>query len=208
MKRKFRLSLVLPAVLVSITATLNIWANQVDWMFFADSFRAPGRFVRLDGFIVYGRLIWRGVNAPTYPLCMYGLSGTPWTLGLGLGGLMYLVAVGVLWYLVGQSWDRRRGIETFCHRDSPALKRTITIVLLIWGAFLLAFTIFSMFRSVYLFPNATLYSNLSFLIQNRPYVPCTVILFLAWSMILIIVNGITLTRDILEKSSRRTSGAE
>jgi hypothetical protein len=198
--RKLRLSIVLPAVQVSVTAILNVWANRVDWIFFGETNRAPGRFVRVDLLIVYARLIWRGVNAPTYPFCILSGNPTYWTLGFGSGGLLYLVAVAFLWYRVGRFFDRHRGLEVAPVRRITPLRRTVTLLLVIWGVLLLAFSILMIHQSLALFPDATRLANLRFLLQYRPYEPCALFLFLIWSVTLIAIHGTSLARSSRSES--------
>jgi hypothetical protein len=91
---------------VAITAVLTLWADRVDWLL-VDSKRIPGPFVHV---VLKLRLIWRGVNAPTCPLCLAGSSNHS-ILGFSAGELLYLAAVASLWYLVGRFLDRRRGLR-------------------------------------------------------------------------------------------------
>jgi hypothetical protein len=190
-RRKLRLSIVLPVTQVAITAILTFWANRVDWMVFGgDSNRVPGRFARVDLVIIDLRLFWRGVNAPTFPLCMFHGNPTSWTLGLGAGGLLNLLAVGLLWYWVGRFFDRRRGLVPN-ERQTTARKRVISVLLMAWGIFLLGISILEVRHSLLLF-DASLSANLSFLLHFRPYVLWSEALFLLWSLILIIFHGTAL----------------
>ena len=81
-------------------------------------------------FAIEARLIWRDVNAPTYPLCL--ASGEK-ILGLAL----YLVAVAVLWYLVGRLIDRRRRSEAPDGQGNKTSKTIFCLLMMSWGLFLL-----------------------------------------------------------------------
>ena len=87
MPRKLKFSILLSIVQVIITAVLTLWADRVDWMLLALSNRAPGPYVHVHLFVIEARLIWRGVNAPTFPL----------SRAFGVGEILYLAAVAVLW---------------------------------------------------------------------------------------------------------------
>jgi hypothetical protein len=183
MEHKVRLSIVLPVVQVLVTATLTVWANSVDWIVFGESNRIPDpRFVRLNTMIVYLRLIWRGVNAPAFPFSIVSAYQS-----VSLGNLLYLIAVGTLWYGVGKSIDRQRGL-------GPAVEATrqtkfTWAALTIWGFLLLGFFVLDLYDSLHLLPEATKQFNFFFVLRNRPWVVPTQMLFLLWSLILIVVPG-------------------
>jgi hypothetical protein len=201
-RRKLRLSIVLPVTQVAITAILTFWANRVDWMVFGgDGNRVPGRFARVDLVIIDLRLFWRGVNAPTFPLCMFHGNPTSWTLGLGAGGLLNLLAVALLWYLVGRFFDRRRGLDVPNEWQTTARKRAISVLLTAWGIFLLGISILGVRDSLHLF-DASRLVNLSFLLHFRPYVLWNEALFLLWSLILITFHGTALA------GTMRSGGAQ
>lgn len=83
------------------------------------------------------RLIWRGVNGPTCPLCSAGLSNHL-VLGFSGGELLYLTAVALLWYLVGRSWDRRRGLQPLMGYRSQTWETVFALLTMAWGIVLLA----------------------------------------------------------------------
>jgi hypothetical protein len=200
-RRKLRFSIVLPVTQVAITAILTFWANRVDWMVFGgDSNRVPGRFARVDLIVSYLRLFWRGVNAPTFPLCLFRGNPTSW-MGLGAGGLLYLPAVALLWWFVGRFFDRRRGLGGPEERGTTARKRVISVLLLAWGMFLLAISILGIRDSLRFFPGASHLADIRFLIHFRPYVPWNAASFLLWSLILIISHGTTLA-GTMRRASR------
>jgi hypothetical protein len=196
MQRKLKLSLVLLMIQVSITAILNVWANRVDWMLLGGYGRhAPVHFVYLDFFIIYARLIWGGVNAPAFPFSLLSGNDTWWTGAFGVRGVIYLMEVALLWYLVGRFFDRRRGLELSQHSEITPPKRTVAVLLVIWGVLLLAFSILMIHDSLSLFPNATTLENLLFLFRARLYQLCTLCLFVAWSVVLIVIHGAALVRN-------------
>jgi hypothetical protein len=193
MDRKVRLSTLLPIVQVSITAVLTAWANRVDWMYFGDTNRLPARrFLRLNRLVTLTRLLWRGVNAPTYPLCLTSEAPSPGTLGLGVGGILYLVAVGVLWYRVGKFIDDRRG---FINAPlSPRRTRVMDAIVLIWGVFLLGISILDTYRSLHLLPSSSSFFGVWFLLRYRPWVLPVDALFLMWSLALVVIQRAVLAR--------------
>jgi hypothetical protein len=177
-RRKPNLALILPIVQVAITAVLGVWANRVDWILIANTSRAPGRFVHLDLIIIEARLIWRGINAPTFPLCLAGSSNRQ-ILGIGVGEILYLAAVAVLWYWVGSFFDRRRGLEVPT-RQGIKMPRTVCYFLMMaWGIFLL----FMSLRIV----RAEVFFARSYFFRIDAFVVAA--LFLAWSLILLILAG-------------------
>ena len=195
-RRRLRLSIALPVAQVAITAVLTFWANRVDWIVFGESNRVPGRFARLDLVVIYARLLWRGVNAPTFPLCMMRGHPTRWTLGFGAGELLNLSAVAFLWYSVGRFFDRRRDLDVPNERQTKGRKRVISILLLAWGMFLLGVSLLGVRDSLRLFPGASPLATLSFLLHFRPYVLWDEALFLLWSLILIVFHGTALARTM------------
>jgi hypothetical protein len=195
MQRKLKLSLVLPVVQVSITAILNIWANRVDWMRFGGYGRhVPIHFVHLDFFVINARLVWRGVNAPTFPFSALSGRADFWNWAFGMYGLIYLGAVAFLWYLVGRFFDRRRGVAAPSGREIPEPNRIFTVLLMIWGVLLLAFSVLEIYVFLPSFPNATILRNLPYLLWDRHYELSTWLMFLAWSVILIVIHAKSLMR--------------
>jgi hypothetical protein len=201
MQRKLKLSLVLPIVQVSITAILNFWANRVDWMRFG-GYRGhpPIHFVNLDFFIINARLVWRGVNAPTFPFSALSGRADFWNWAFGIYGLIYLGAVAFLWYLVGRFFDRRRGVASSSDCEISAPNRIVTVLLMVWGVFLLAFSVLEIYAFLPSFPNTTLLWNLPSLLLERHYELLTWLMFLAWSVTLIVIHARSLVRGKRSRS--------
>jgi hypothetical protein len=133
--RKLRLSLLLPIVQSVITAVLTIWADRVDWLLLGGGTRFPPPFVRLHLLVIDLRRIWRGINSPTFPLNLSGLSEFR-ILGLGVGEILYLAAVVLLWYWVGRFFDRRRGLEIAPVQTAQWRKAVLAVLTLGGGVFL------------------------------------------------------------------------
>ena len=185
--RKPKLALVLPIVQVGITAILTQWADRVSWILLSNSSRAPGRLVHLHLFMIELRVIWRGVNAPAFPvgwlaelLPMYRI------LGFGVDDLFYLAGVFVLWYLVGRRLDRCR-IET-----PPADPRT-TSGKIPFHLLIMALGMCLLFLSLLEFHREISFAR-DYFIRFYDLAVCT--LFLLWSLILLIFSGVSLTRGI------------
>jgi hypothetical protein len=194
---KPRLSLVLPVVQVAITAVLTIWADRVDWLLLDNSRRMPPPFVRVHLFVIDFRRIWRGVNGPTFPLNMSGLSEFR-LLGLGFGEILYLVAVALLWYLVGRFLDRRKRLGIPTVQTSERRKAVFAILTLSWGIFLF-------FTSILLILDAF---PVTFAF-GRIVRPTTLIIYglqLFWSLILIAFAARKLTPSIRRKFARTGEG--
>jgi len=175
---------------VAITALLTAWADRVDWMLIDSSRRVPGRFVYLHHRVIDARLIWRGVNAPTFPLCLAELTGFQ-ILGFGVGEILYLAAVAVLWYLVGRFIERREGLEVPMSQGTRALKIVSYFLLMAWGLFLLFGSLWAI-RAELNFARAYFFRINIF----------TAALFMAWSLILLIFAGRRLTRGIRRKPDK------
>jgi hypothetical protein len=137
----------------------------------------PGGFLYLHLRVIDARLIWRGVNAPTFPLCLAGLTGFQ-VLGFGVGEILYLAAVAILWYLVGRFIDRRAGLEVPTSRGIKALKIVSYFLLMAWGLFLL-------FGSLWAIRAELTFDRAHFFRINI----LTEALFMAWSLILLIFAG-------------------
>ena len=146
MPQKLRLALVLPVTQVIITAILTLWADRVTWLLIANSTRVPGPYVRVHLLAISLRLIWRGVNGPTCPICVAG-SANYLILGFSVGELVYLAAVVVLWYLVGRFLDRRRGLQPPAQYQSQTQGTMIAILTLVWVIILFLFGLVEIDRS-------------------------------------------------------------
>lgn len=178
MPRKFRFSVLLPIVQVIITAVLTLWADRVDWMLLALSNRAPGPYVHVHLFVIEARLIWRGINAPTFPLCTAGQSNRQ-VLGFGVGEILYLAAVAVLWYLVGRFLDRRRHSKVTEGQGTMTPRTMPHFLVMAWGMFLLV-------ESLWTFHDEISFAH-SYFLRIDGIIVAT--LFLVWSLILLIFPG-------------------
>lgn len=92
--------LVLPIIQVVITVVVTVWADRSSWLLLGDSARVPGPCVDVDLFVLFFRVIRRGVNAPTWPLCMGGPSNHM-VFGVSPTEILYFAAVAVLWLQLG-----------------------------------------------------------------------------------------------------------
>ena len=72
-----------------------------------DSSSLLPHFARLHYAVLDFRETWRSINAPTFPLNVFG-SKAFHVLGVGVGEIPYLVAVAAFWYLVGYFCERQR----------------------------------------------------------------------------------------------------
>lgn len=107
-----------------MTAILTFWADRMERLH-GDSDRIPPHFVRFRLAVLDLREIWRGINAPTVPFNFAGLK--PFQIfGLSTPEILYLIAVAVLWYLVGH----------FCEQPQVQMSRIFAGATLIWGAVL------------------------------------------------------------------------
>lgn len=127
---RIRLSRVLPIVQVVVTATVTVWADRMDWILFANTTRAPGRFVHVHLLIIDLRTIWRGINAPTFP---FNEAGGP------VGNALYLLLVALLWFVVGRSIDRRRGIVLPAKHIGRWRRTALPLFAAAWGFVLFGF---------------------------------------------------------------------
>jgi hypothetical protein len=195
-RRKLSFALALPIVQVAITAVLGVWADRVDWILLANTSRAPGRFVHLDLIIIEARLIWRGINAPTYPLYLAGSSNRQ-ILGFGVGEILYLAAVVVLWYWVGRFFDRRRGLEGPTSQRIKKLKTVCYVLMMAWGIFLLFVSLWTV-RAEVSFARSYFFRIDAFVVAA---------LFLAWSLILLILAGRRLAGGISREHAKSDMAA-
>jgi hypothetical protein len=192
-KGKLSLALVLPIVQVAITAVLEVWADRVDWILLADTSRTPGRFLYLDLSVIEARMIWRGINAPAYPLCLAGsLTRQIWGPGVGeMGEILYLAPVAVLWYLVGRFFGRGRSLDVPTSQRIKVLKTMSYFLMMAWGIFLLFVSLWTI--------RAELSFARSYFLRIDAFVVAA--LFLAWSLILLILAGRRLVGGIHRKNA-------
>jgi len=119
-----KLPIALCAAQTAATAILIIWADRMRWMYaYCPNCRIP-RFARLHLAIVLFRETWSSINAPTFPLNLADRA-------MSVGTVLYLMAVAVLWYLVGYFYE---------HRNTRK-RRVVSIAILMWGVVLLCLTI-------------------------------------------------------------------
>ncbi len=193
---RLKLALVLPIVQVGITAILTQWADRVSWILLGSS-RAPGPLVHLHLFVIELRVIWRGVNAPAFPLGqLVWVLPSYRILGFGVDDLFYLVGVLILWYLIGRKLDRRRIVI-------PAAESRTTITKILSLLFTLAL-------GMYLFVLSLVNFHEQFSFAREYYTRFDGLavcgLFLIWSLILIISSGLKLRHNI--SSDRGSIDAE
>ena len=124
-----KLPIALCVAQTTVTAILTFWADRMEWMR-GDSNRILPRFARVHLAVLDLRNTWRSVNAPTFPLNFSGYKSFH-VLGLSVGEILYLVAVAVLWYLVGYFRQQRK-----MHK-----RRAVSIAVLLWGMILLCLSI-------------------------------------------------------------------
>jgi len=124
-----KLPLALCVAQTAATAILTFWADRMEWMR-GDSNRIFSRFARLNYVILDLRNTWRSINAPTFPLNYAGFKSFH-VLGLSSGEILYLIAVAVLWYLVGY----------FCEQEGIQKRRAVAIAVLLWGVILLCLSV-------------------------------------------------------------------
>jgi len=148
-----KLPLALCVAQTAATAILTFWADRMEWMR-GDSNRIIPRSARLNYVILDLRNTWRSINAPTFPLNYAGLKSFH-VLGLSAMEILYLIAVAVLWYLVGY----------FREQEGMQKRRAVAIAILLWGVILLFISIAMMpaiFKAGFLIPlgllNASLYA--------------------------------------------------
>ena len=124
-----KLPLALCVAQTAATAILTFWADRMEWLR-GDSNRIPPHFVKLHLAVLDLREVWRGINAPTFPFNFAGLK--PFSLlGLSVPEILYLIAVAVLWYLVGYLREQRKMQK----------RRAVSIAVLLWGTILLCLSI-------------------------------------------------------------------
>jgi hypothetical protein len=149
-----KLPIALCVAQTAVTAILTCWADRMNWLR-GDSNRFLPHFARLHLAVLDLRETWRSINAPTFPLNNAGFNGYP-VSGLSVAEILYLVAVAVVWYLVGYFHEQRKMRQ----------RRVVSIAVLIWGIILLCLSIAVMpetaFKAGFFIPlgflNASLYA--------------------------------------------------
>lgn len=122
----------------AVTAVLTLWADRVDWLL-GDSNRIPPPFLKVHLLVIELRQVWRGVNAPTFPLNFAGQKRFQ-ILGLSIPEILYLLAVAVLWFSVGHFLAQRKGRIVSTGPSTTPGKR-ISIAIVIWGTMLFLFAL-------------------------------------------------------------------
>jgi hypothetical protein len=196
--RKLRLSILLPIVQAVTTAVLTIWADRVDWMLGDHTTRIPGRFLHLHLLVIDLREIWRGLNGPTFPLNLSGLSEFQ-IMGLGVGEILYLAAVVLLWYLVGRFFDRHQSRpEPNAVHTGQRRKMMLAVLTLGWGIFLFIVSIIEIPGA---FPVTVAFGRIV-----RPTILIACGLEILWSLILIVFAARTLIAGIRSSLQSTSSG--
>jgi hypothetical protein len=116
----------------TVTAILTYWADRMEWLR-GDSSRLLPHFARLHYAVLDLRQTWRSINAPTFPLNEARYKGYP-VSGLSAWEILYLVAVAILWYLVGY----------FHEHQQIRKRRSVSIAVMVWGVILLCLFIVMM----------------------------------------------------------------
>jgi hypothetical protein len=163
--RRSSVPVALSAIQTAVTAALTVWADRVDWLL-GDSNRIPPHFVRLHMLVIELRQIWRGVNAPTFPLNFAGQKRFQ-ILGLSMPEILYLFAVAALWFLVGHFREQYKSE----HPRNP-----VAVAILGWGVILFMLALLQIREA---FP-WTLGFGLF-----RPIALVNVLLYAIWSFVLI-----------------------
>ena len=185
---KPKLSLVLPIIQVAITVVVTIWADRNSWLLLGDSARVPGPYVHADLFVLFFRVIWRGVNAPTWPLCMAGPSNHL-VFGVSFTEMLYFAAVAVLWYFVARFLERRNSLE----RRVGTSGTLLTVLILAWGFILLVLGMFNM-------------RDFSIrLVRIRPEGVIATGLFLTWAFLLIAFPTSNLLLVLRNRGAKRSA---
>jgi hypothetical protein len=115
-----RLPIALCVAQTAVTAILTFWADRMRWMYAYSPDRTVPRFARLHLAVVLFRETWSSINAPTFPLNYADRV-------LSVGEILYLIAVAVLWYLVGYFHEQRKMRQ----------RRVVSVAILTWGVILL-----------------------------------------------------------------------
>jgi hypothetical protein len=194
--QRIKLSVLLPVLQVSVTGILTFWADRVAWMFFGDSSRTPGPYVLLHLIVFTLRPVWTGINAPTYPFCDLSGQPIPWLLGFGFGEILYLCAVGILWYLVGRFLDGRRGLNEN-RRSAHSIRAALLVAT--WGIVLLVVSVSAIAGSLHLVETESVLANLRLLLRARLETVLTHLLFVLWSAILILSPAVKVAQTLWPK---------
>lgn len=136
------------AAQTAATAILIFWADRMHWMYaYCPNCRIP-RFARLHLAIVLFRETWSSINAPTFPLNLADRAKS-------VGTVLYLMAVAVLWYLVGYFYEHRKTRK----------RRVVSVAILMWGVVLLCLSLAMLSDMMF---NAGGFDSLGFL-RISPY---------------------------------------
>jgi len=150
-------------------------------------------------YVLVLRRMWRGVNAPTFPMYFASRPSRPEVFGLGVGEILYLMGVGVLWFLVGRLLDRWRGMRP---DDAVSGKRRIftSALIFVWAVFLLV-------SAILIFPNLFPETfNTGRVVRADSLV--TFVLQVFWAFALIAFSLRELVHGVQQtKTSHRSAGA-
>jgi hypothetical protein len=153
-------------------------------------YRLPPNLAHVHLFIFDLRRMWRGVNAPTFPLYFFADGPThPQVLGLSVSEILYLIAVAILWYFVGRLLDRWKGVR----EEGVSNKRRIftSVLILVWAGFLLV-------SGILVFPSPATFASRRFV---RPDTLVTYVLHLLWALALIAFSVWELVRGIRQTTT-------
>jgi hypothetical protein len=178
-----RLPIALSVAQTVATAVLTFWADRMDWLL-GESRRIPPHFAKLHLAVLELRQIWRGINAPTFPFNFAGLKPFQ-LLGLSVPEILYLIAVAVLWYLVGY----------FCEQRKMQTSRVVAIAISLWGAILLLLSIVQMPEA---FPWTFAFGRIF-----QPNRFLNALLYAVWSLILIRFGVKNLGRSLQTQHATR-----
>ena len=112
-------------------------------------------------------------------------------LGMGVGEILYLVAVALQWYLVGRYFDQRRGLGVPEIPRAKTSRSTFRLLLVGWGTLLLFWNVSTIDNAFpVLFHGGRLF---------RPNVVIIRTLFLLWSAILVVFPALKLAQDLRQR---------
>ena len=109
-------------------------------------------------------------------------------MDIGVGEILYLVAVALLWFRVGYYFDYRRDSEARKVQSAKWRKPMLRALVVCWGMLLLLWNASTLDNAFpVLFLGGRLFRTDAVIVRT---------LFLLWSAILIVFPGLKLARDI------------